>query len=151
MASLFMPEPQRESLLALYALNIELLHIPAKISEEMIGHIRYAWWQERVEGLYNGDVPQGHPVLVALTGAAPHVPQTRLVALVEEYREHYPEPPQRHNEAVDAAAADLVQALTPAAFPVWQKASAIIGRHRQRYGNSAKGWLAFKLLLAAGW
>src|SRR5690349_9388890 len=63
---LFVPPPQREALLALYALNIELAQVKEKTREEMIGHIRLSWWQENIEALYEGKPPNGQPVLDAL-------------------------------------------------------------------------------------
>ncbi len=54
----------------------------------MIGQIRLAWWQERIEDLYEGHVTPGHPVLTALQPVTAHVPKDMLIALVESYREN---------------------------------------------------------------
>src|SRR5579864_8087467 len=88
--SLFVPTVRRETLLALYALNVELARVHAAISEEMIGHIRYAWWQEALEALYAGGRISGHPVLEALAPAihGGHIPSEALMPLVESYRAH---------------------------------------------------------------
>ena len=108
-----------------YALVAELKHIHDHVSEEMIGHIRYAWWQEAVEALGSGS-PRQHPVILSL--AASGISKTLLVKLVESYREAWPELPQNPPElAVDN--------------PRWQKAGRIIANHK-----GAKWQLAFKLL-----
>ena len=47
--SLFVPQTERPALLAVCALNAELAQVRSLVSEEMIGHIRLAWWQEALE------------------------------------------------------------------------------------------------------
>lgn len=76
----------------LFALNCELRHVHHAVSEEMIGHIRYAWWAESVETL-----AREHPVLQALKWA--NYPTENLLTLVNHYREAYPEQPQ-HTDVV---------------------------------------------------
>ena len=147
MQSLFVPPEYREQLLALYALEVELTTIHKAVSEEMIAHIRYAWWQEAIEGLYAGHVPRGHPVLEALVPVIAHIPQEKLLAVVILYREHFPQLPSHENKAMQEAAATLVNSLCPQAQKRWQRAGEIIRHHRARHlgGN---GWLALKLLLS---
>lgn len=66
LAALFMPAEAREGAFALIAWNAEVAHIRRAVREEMIGHIRFAWWRERLDDLFAGKVPKGHPVLEAL-------------------------------------------------------------------------------------
>lgn len=96
-----------------YALNAELRHIHHHVSEEMIGHIRYAWWQESIDAIAEGK-PRDHPVLQSL--AASGIDNSLLVKLAESYREAWPELPQNPPElAVEDAR--------------WQKAGQIIAAH----------------------
>ena len=65
LASLFAPEDKRPHLLALYAFDIEIGRIPNLISEPAVGEIRYQWWLDALDAIYNGDA-QDHPVAQAL-------------------------------------------------------------------------------------
>ena len=109
-----------------YALMAELAHIHDHVSEEMIGHIRYAWWQESMDALAEGK-PRGHPVLQALAESG--IDNAMLIKLVEAYREAWPNLPEK-----------------PAELPMnnlrWIRAGEIIKHH-----TGAKWWLLMKLLL----
>lgn len=146
--SLFVPEGSRRGLLALCALDLELRRIPSLVSEEMIGHIRYAWWREALEGLYQGAARGGQPVLEELQRIAAHVPQERLLALVDAYAAPYPQAPTGAQEALDNAAAAFLGAAAPQALAAWEKAGGILRRHYRRYKTRLQPWLTFKLLLA---
>lgn len=144
MLSLFVPPPVRESLWVLYALDVELAHIRRAVQEEMIGHIRLSWWQEALEALYAGTLRQGHPILEALFPLvqAATWPEESLLALVKDYREHFPNPPQHNAERIESLSCQLLQKDSPETIPVWQRAYAIVSQH----GKGRNGWLALKLL-----
>jgi len=147
--SLFVPAGPREDLLAVYALNVELAHIRRAVREEMLGHIRHAWWEEAVEALYVGAPPREQPVLQALAPLIKegHLPHDALFPLVEEYRRHFPAPPPDIDVRLEALSVMLLQRICPDALPDWRRANDIITKHRARYGARWNGWLAFKLLL----
>ena len=149
--ALAVPEPEREALLALYALAVELSKIHDNVTEEMIGHIRYAWWQESVEGLYTGSQPHGQPVLEALAPlvAAGKLPREALIPLVEEYREHFPLVPPELDLAVKKVSLAVIRALKPDAESSWCKADSLITAHRRRYGRRLHVWLLLKLLASS--
>lgn len=123
----YAPKHQRDAVLAYYALNAELAHVPHVVTEEMIGHIRYAWWQEAAEGLYNNTV-RDHPVLQLL--AASKIAQADVLKLVATYREVYPEAPKEIPEL-------------PVEGKKWLKAGRIIDTH-----EGGKLLLLLKLILA---
>jgi len=68
LATLFAPEKRRDALMALYAFNIDVSHIPETISEPMLGEIRLQWWRDALETLEGGGIT-GNPVADALGGA----------------------------------------------------------------------------------
>lgn len=144
--SLFAPAPAREGLLAIYALATELAHIRHMVSEEMIGHIRYAWWRETLEKLYSGIPRPGHPVLEALQPL--NLPQPYVMALVESYAEPYPAPPKGETEALEVLSLSYLTENAPKALKPWQKANAIINRHKEKHGPKRHSWLMLKLLVA---
>lgn len=146
LASLFIPAPARESLMTLYALNIELEHVGHAVSEEMIGHIRYAWWQEAIDALYEGKPARNHPVLQALALLTGFLPREELNRLIEAYREHFPNAPDVDG-LLDSLSASLLQAQSVDTRG-WQKANRVIATHRARYGRGMNGWLSLKLLAA---
>jgi hypothetical protein len=106
-----------------YALDAELKHIHHHVSEEMIGHIRYAWWAENIDAL---PVARQHPVLQAL--AAVGIEKLLLMQLVDHYREAWPDLPKNPPELN----IDNVR---------WNNAGRIIKNHQ-----GAKWRLVFKLL-----
>jgi len=57
----------RSDLVALYALEAELLAIPTRVTQPLLAEMRYAWWREQLDGVFAGVARKGHPVLEALT------------------------------------------------------------------------------------
>ena len=147
--AMFVSPEHREALLTFYALIVELDKIPAGVSEEMIGHIKYAWWDEAIQGLYTGKPTQGHPVLEGLTPLTSSgvLPQSALTPIIVQYRTHFPQSPHA-DEVIVAASRQLIEKLDPASIKRWDRADEIISSHRRRLGAGWNGWLNLKLLLA---
>jgi NADH dehydrogenase [ubiquinone] 1 alpha subcomplex assembly factor 6 len=81
---LYAPRNNRESLIALALLNVELSRIRESVSEPIVGEVRLAWWREAVADLYVGKVRK-HEVLQLLSqsGAVQAVPQSLLDNMIE--------------------------------------------------------------------
>lgn len=62
-------EQARADLIALYALEAELLAIPTRVTQPMLAEMRYTWWAEQLDGVFANTPRVGHPVLEALTAA----------------------------------------------------------------------------------
>lgn len=77
---LFAPIPQRLSLIALYAFNLEIARVAETVTEPMMGHIRLQWWRETLERLPEGET-RGHAVAVALSESGLDV--GRLLPLID--------------------------------------------------------------------
>ena len=60
-------ERLRADLIALYALEAELMAIPTRVTQPMLAEMRYVWWREQMDGVFVGIARKGHPVLEALT------------------------------------------------------------------------------------
>jgi hypothetical protein len=144
---LFVPEPARETVYAVLALDVELQHIRRHVSEEMLGHIRYAWWEESLAMIGEGEKPREHPVLMALVPIIEQgiVPGALFMQLAEIYRTHYPELPPE-NTIIHEIASIVVCSLAPQAQHVWSRAGNTIAKHRRQHGEGENHWLAFKLL-----
>ncbi|WP_292082977.1 MULTISPECIES: squalene/phytoene synthase family protein [unclassified Brevundimonas] len=70
LSSRFVADVQaRADLIALYALEAELLAIPTRVTQPMLAEMRYTWWAEQMEGVFSNTPRVGHPVLEALTAA----------------------------------------------------------------------------------
>jgi phytoene synthase len=67
--TLFAPPAEREGLLALYALNLELASIPERVGEPLVRQIRLQWWRDAIAAVYEGSPPR-HPVATAVAEAA---------------------------------------------------------------------------------
>lgn len=76
-SSRFAPPAHRRALIALYALNYELVRVQEVVSEETIGLIRFQWWREAIAEIEAGRDPRGHDVCMAI---AEEVAQGRLKA-----------------------------------------------------------------------
>ena len=62
LTALYAPLPARESLLTLYAFNLEIAKVRESVSEPMLGEIRLQWWREAVEEAYAGGPVRRHAV-----------------------------------------------------------------------------------------
>lgn len=75
-ATLFAPAAARPDLWVLYALHAELEALPDRITEPLLGQMRFAWWRERIDTAASGtpEVASGHPIadpLAALLARRP--------------------------------------------------------------------------------
>ena len=140
---LFVPEAQREKLLALYALDAELAHVHRAVREETIGHIRYAWWEESLQAIMDGKPPREHPVIQAL----PKEYMNEAMALAQLYRAHYPVQPDS-GALIEEISLKWIRENCPEAEAGWKKAHGIITAHRKKFGTRANGWLKIKLMVA---
>ena len=57
----------RADLIALYAFEAELMAIPTRVTQPLLAEMRYVWWREQMDGVFEGTARKGHPVLEALT------------------------------------------------------------------------------------
>jgi phytoene synthase len=62
LTALYAPPSARESLLTLYAFNLEIAKIREQVSEPMLGEIRLQWWREAIEEAYAGGAVCRHAV-----------------------------------------------------------------------------------------
>ena len=68
LSSRFVGDAQaRADLIALYALEAELLAIPTRVTQPLLAEMRYVWWRDQMDGVFAGEPRKGHPVLEALT------------------------------------------------------------------------------------
>lgn len=88
LSSRFVADPQkRADLIALYALEAELLAIPTRVTQPLLAEMRYTWWAEQMDGAFS-DAPRiGHPILEALTAAVSRhgLPRAPFDALIEAH------------------------------------------------------------------
>lgn len=99
---LLAPAPARDTLLALYAFNIEIARIAEAVSEPMMGQIRLQWWRETVEGLDRGET-RGHAVAEAL--ATTDISRESLLALIDARERDLSEEPFADLVALETYAA----------------------------------------------
>ena len=70
----------RRSLVALYAVNLELARVRLAVSELHLGAIRFQWWRDALGELEAGQPARKHDVVEALASAAlPHRTVTGLI------------------------------------------------------------------------
>jgi phytoene synthase len=88
LATLFAPADRRDALYALYAFNLEIVHIGDSVSEPLAGEIRLQWWREVIDGRRREEAG-GHPVAFALCDAMHRyaLPQHLFETLLEA-RQH---------------------------------------------------------------
>ncbi|RZJ31338.1 MAG: squalene/phytoene synthase [Brevundimonas sp.] len=88
LASRFVADPRaRADLIGLYAFEAELMAIPSRVTQPMLAEMRFAWWREQMDGVFDGNARKGHPVLEGLTDlVARHtLPRAPFEALIEAH------------------------------------------------------------------
>lgn len=141
-AAMFLPDSLRELVITIYALDIELAHVHHVVKEEMMGHIRYAWWQEAVEQVAGGGADRGQPLLKAFASSG--VKLDHLLPIVIAYRESYPNLPSEIEKIIEGVVLQYVSGSPKE--KKWKKAAALIARHRGNYGRKYDSLLLIKLL-----
>ncbi len=84
LASLFVPEPARPHVHALFAFSLEIARVRELVSEPLLGEIRFQWWRDALEAPDKGEA-QANPVASALldTVARFGLPSEPLLGLIE--------------------------------------------------------------------
>ena len=87
LASLFIPQPARAHVQALYAFSREIARVPEIVSQPTLGEIRMQWWVEALEGARAAEA-SSNPVAAALLDTVSRfdLPAPALVALVDARR-----------------------------------------------------------------
>jgi 15-cis-phytoene synthase len=133
LASLFAPEDKRKHLHALYAFNIEVSRIPELVSDVAVGEIRYQWWLDTIDAIYQGEEQQ-HPVAQGLAAAISvgDLPKHALQNLVKaKIFDLYADPMP--------SMADLEGYLGETSSALIQMASLILGREEALGSAEAAG------------
>lgn len=83
-ASLYAPAERRGGLYALYAFDLELAAVQARVRDPVAGEIRLQWWREALEGSRAGEAA-ANPVAAALlaTMSQFELPVALLLTLVD--------------------------------------------------------------------
>lgn len=147
--ALFAPPHARNGLMAIFALDVELCHLRRMVTEEMIGHIRYAWWRETLEGLIAGVPGPGHPIIEALGELrdAGHLPGQEVLALVEHYATAYPQEAEGSAQVLQQVADRYLALAAPGLSAPFEYAGKYVVRHRQLHGQSKRIALLLRLWL----
>jgi 15-cis-phytoene synthase len=81
---LFLPAESRHHVHALYAFSHEVAGVGTRVSEALLGEIRFQWWREAIIGEREGETA-AHPIAAALvdTIGACHLPHDPLLSLID--------------------------------------------------------------------
>jgi phytoene/squalene synthetase len=84
LCTLFAPASVREAWFAIFAFHCEISTIAGKVSEEMTGLMRFAWWDEALDEIYASATVRAHPVVQQLAQAVrehrlPRAPFDRML------------------------------------------------------------------------
>lgn len=108
----FAPAAVREDLFALAAFNQELARTAERVSEPLLGEMRFAWWRDAIEAMISdGAVPE-HPVTQALHPlvAQGRLPAAELLDMVEARRRDLDPEPFASEQALHRYAAETAGA-----------------------------------------
>ncbi|MFP1131181.1 squalene/phytoene synthase family protein [Asticcacaulis sp. W401b] len=89
LAANFIEDAQtRADVLALLAFAEVLRDVPARVSEPLLGDIRYTWWGEALEEIRDGRKVRYHPLSTALAGVAERhaLDMQALIDAIEPHR-----------------------------------------------------------------
>lgn len=92
---MFAPIPARRALVALLAWNLEVAKVGEIASEEMIGFIRFQWWRDALDEIYDNKPLRQHAVVLELAEAIrsyalPKEPFLEIIAAREADLERAP-------------------------------------------------------------
>ena len=117
LASLFVPQPLRPHVHALYAFSLEVARVREIVSEPLLGEIRLQWWRDALEG--KTELGAGaNPVAAALLDTISRfsLPEAPLIALVDARLADLYDDPIESVEALesytDATSANLFRLIT---------------------------------------
>ena len=87
--TLNLPKEQREPSFALLAFNCEIAKTASVVTQEMLGHIRFQWWREAVDEVYDANGDQSkvrhHEVLKALVSLSNTLPKHLLHLIIDAH------------------------------------------------------------------
>lgn len=88
LATLLAPQATRVHLWPIYAFDVEVARIRSAVSEAALGEIRYQWWRDAIDGIYEGRSVEPHPVLLGLHPVimAADLPKHAFINLIEARR-----------------------------------------------------------------
>lgn len=88
LATLLAPEAVRDLLWPLYAFDAEIARIRGLVTEVSLGEIRYQWWRDSIDAIYEGRAVEPHPVLIGLEPIIElgDLPKHAFVNLIEARR-----------------------------------------------------------------
>lgn len=82
LASLFLPSVARPHVMALYAFSDDIARVRSRVSEPMLGEIRYQWWRDVLTGERSGgETPVAAALLDMIDRFA--LPREKLVSLID--------------------------------------------------------------------
>lgn len=62
----FAPPESRATLMAIYAVNLEIARAPWASREALVAQMRLRWWQDEIAKIYRGEAVDSHEILPAL-------------------------------------------------------------------------------------
>ncbi|MBR0697420.1 squalene/phytoene synthase family protein [Bradyrhizobium lablabi] len=138
-STLFMPEPERRALLAIYAFNVEISRVHEVVSQPLPGEVRLQWWTDMLAGAGHGG-GEGNPVAAELlrTIRTCRLPVEPLSRLIEEHQFDLYNDPMPTLAALEGYLNDTASALFALAARVVVQSSQEID-HLARHAGLAQG------------
>jgi 15-cis-phytoene synthase len=138
-STLFVPDPQRRALLAVYAFNVEVSRVHVQVSQPLPGEVRLQWWSDMLVGKSHGGV-EGNPVAAELLLAirAWRLPVERLSRLIDEHQFDLYNDPMPTMAALEGYIIDTSSALFSLAAAVLGQSSGEV-EHLARHAGLGQG------------
>lgn len=97
------PQPVRAALVALLAWNLEIAKVGEVTREEMIGLIRYQWWRDALDEIYDNKPLRQHAVVLSLADAirAHNLPKEAFLEIIAMRESDLDRAPFASLEALD--------------------------------------------------
>ena len=141
---MFAPPERREALFALYAFDLELAHIPDRVTEYTLGQMRFQWWRDAIDQTYDG-IPPHHGVMLSLNEAIrahglERAAFQRLIDTRERDLDAWPNPDREaFDDYLDGTAATLA-GLSAQILGIADSTTALSAR------RAARAWALMRLL-----
>jgi phytoene synthase len=129
-ASLYAPAERRDGLHAVYAFDLELAAVHARVRDPVAGEIRLQWWREALEGARPGEAA-ANPVAAALRGTMQRYGLSApvLLTLIDARGADLHDEPLADIEAYGAATDGTIVACAAHVLGGEGEAAAHIARH----------------------
>ncbi len=132
---IFTPKDKREDVITVILFNLEIAKIKARVTEAMMGHIRFQWWREALDEVFDHTrVVRQHEIVTKLrilVGKYGNLNKNDFLKVIDAREKDLEENPFQNKQ-------ELIDYLRDTSYPVNKIIADIIGFDNERFGDVAE-------------